>query len=238
MKTRSSVPIEKRPFPSSNVTTHIYIDPKHIKTLPEMKQVQEKLEPDADIELFPSVYHSSFTHSDYQQISKQLIGVLSNPRANWCDGVNLTYVKDTFAEDHIILIVIKHQDTLLGFSAINVYADRMNLEIICTNNLYKGVGTYMNTLINDIAVDIGVESIGLEAVTSAVGFYLKTGYECVDDLCPMEKIIENRISTRKLRTTTKRKPSSPVAATSPSKKRKMTKTIAKRKTKSARTSSM
>lgn len=192
MKTRSVSAREKKTFPTSDVTTHVYINPKNIKALNEMRVVKDKLEINGDIELYPSIHHSTFEPSDYTKICTNLVNVLNDPASNWCEGVNLEYVKDTLMEDHIMLVVVKHKQVLLGFSAINVYSDRMNLEIICTNNNYKGVGTHLNTLIHDLAVDLDVDSIGLEAVTSAVGFYLKVGYECVDDLCPMEKTVESR----------------------------------------------
>jgi hypothetical protein len=210
MKTRSATAKEKRPFPTSDVETHVYIDPKNIKAYREMNEVKRKLEINGELEVYPSIHHPTFSHADYKTTCKELLKVLADPRSNWCDGVSLDYVKDTFeGEEHLMLIVVKHRGVLLGFSAINVYADRMNLEIICTNNNYKGVGTYMNTLINDIAVDIDVESIGLEAVTTAVGFYLKVGYECVDDLCAMEKSIVKRSrdqTMRKVNTKTVGKP--------------------------------
>jgi len=182
--------LEKQPFPTSDVKTYVYIDPKNLKNA-DIMNVKKELERNSEVELYPSAYHA-FSNSEYKKVSNNLVKTLQSPGTEWCDGVNLDYISYTFNESNL-LIIVKHKTTVLGFSAINIYGDRMNLEIICTNNAYKGVGTFMDTLLNDIAVDAGIESIGLEAVTTAVGFYLKTGYNCVDDLCPMEKVIEARI---------------------------------------------
>jgi hypothetical protein len=204
----AAFPIKKE-LPSV-LTHHFYLNPD-IHTLG--KHI-------AYIESNPDL---TFHHDDeYESITKPLMNIIKQPGSKWCDGVEEEYVEYIFNNCNGI-IVLKHAEELLGFCSIIFKKSHIHIDIICTNNEYKGVGTVMINAINDIGYDLDMDKVTLESITTAVGFYLKMGYKCVDDVCPMDKDIETRSQPRK---TMKRKYNSQSNVS-----RKSSKTSTKRATK-------
>lgn len=219
----------KKDFPS-NTTYHLYFNPaistlaKHVKTFVS----------NADI-----TTHASLSEDEYKSVSNDLAALLKQPKSKWCDGVEIDYIEYIFANCNA-LFVAKSDSVFLGFCSIKLKKSAIHVDIICSNNEYKGVGSNLITAINDFGHDLEMNKVSLDSITDAVGFYLKMGYRCKDEVCPMDKEIETRIKplTKKRNLTKTVKRSRPTVSESSksksiavtSKRPRLTKAQAKSKT--------
>jgi hypothetical protein len=78
-----------------------------------------------------------------------------------------------------------------GIMGLNANEDKLHIEIVCTNNtLYKGIGTYLIDVANEIAVIMNKTVLTLDSVKRAVPFYEKMGFKDVKrNTIPMDKIV-------------------------------------------------
>jgi hypothetical protein len=127
-----------------------------------------------------------------------------------CSGLNPSYVERSLEQCDTTL-VLKQSDTILGV-CILYKKDTLYIDIFCTNALYKGVGTYMMTIVKDLAKRMGITNTTLCSVKSATGFYEKMNFaknttvKCDSSLVPM-RFIQNGGKRKTYKRKTKRRSS-------------------------------
>lgn len=100
-----------------------------------------------------------------------------------CKNLNEVYVLDMEPSNLIIALydnsdVIGLVRAVSSFDIVNEsFDDVWYIQLICAyTDHFKGVGTYLLSLTETIAIDNGAKKMTLSAVQSAVGFYLSKGY--------------------------------------------------------------
>lgn len=103
----------------------------------------------------------------------------------FCEGINMDFVKESLVSADAILLVAEKK-AVYGFATLVFKSDEnlLYIDLICTNIEVKGCGTYMLEMLKELSGIVGLASIQLSSVTSAVPFYLKNQFEC-DGLCTL-----------------------------------------------------
>jgi hypothetical protein len=117
----------------------------------------------------------------YKNYCKFILNQINNK--NFCIGLNSDYVSDSLAVSDALLFVYKNNESG-GFATLNFIDSTLKIDVICTNNTMKGMGSFMIKTIKNIAHKLGMTKIALESVSSAVGFYIKQQFDC-NPLCSM-----------------------------------------------------
>ena len=126
---------------------------------------------------------------EFNRIQTQIISTTVTESENLCVGIKKVNITQNVNTSDVIMTVLI--DTVLrGFVTMNLQGDTQTIHIglICANNNYKGIGSYIMNIVESIATHASFSEIKLESVTNAVGFYIKKGYSC-DKLCKMKKTI-------------------------------------------------
>ncbi len=105
-----------------------------------------------------------------------------------CYGVGKKYVMDALKSCDIAMLLTQNSE-VLGISLMNV-VETLDVDVFCTNPVYRGVGTHMMDVVKRIGQQMGKPTITLCSLKSAVGFYEKvqfTKYENKEckELIPM-----------------------------------------------------
>jgi len=119
------------------------------------------------------------------------IEILHEVRRNaLCKDIGLDYAISSFNRCHGFFVI---NDTskpglpVVGFTVVSFNNDSIKVHLICTLQKYKGVGAFLINFLKTITKKyLDLNYIRLDAVTSAVEFYLKYGYECGGHGCQME----------------------------------------------------
>lgn len=93
-----------------------------------------------------------------------------------CKGISNKYMNDSILEADII-IIIKDEDILLGFTTLKVKDTTFYIDLICSNNEYRKVGTVIMNKIKELGRLIGFTHVTLNSVHSAYNFYTKQKYK-------------------------------------------------------------
>jgi len=101
-----------------------------------------------------------------------LKGVLDDSSEEMCTGIYEMHIRGALNDADIIIAFYK-DETILGFLLAELKEDLKTLYIslICTAPRYKGVGTRLIRIIKRIAFVNDINTIALDAVTSAKNFY-------------------------------------------------------------------
>jgi len=103
-----------------------------------------------------------------------------------CGDINMGYIHGKVSKSHAyIKISAKGSNKLCGFALLNINFTLKFIEIfaICADKTYKGVGTYIIDCLLKLANQLNFNVIKLSAITNAVPFYLKNGFNCAEHGC-------------------------------------------------------
>jgi hypothetical protein len=93
-----------------------------------------------------------------------------------CKGIGKGYMNDSI-RDADIIILIKDDNILLGFTTIKVKNTTLYIDLICSNNEYRKVGSVIMNKIKELGRYIGFTHVTLNSVHSAYNFYTKHKYK-------------------------------------------------------------
>jgi ribosomal protein S18 acetylase RimI-like enzyme len=100
-----------------------------------------------------------------------LKGVLDDSSEETCTDIDEMHIRSALNDADIIIAFYK-DETILGFLLGQLKdPETLYISLICTNPMYKGVGTRLIRIIKRIASANGLKTIALDAVTSAKNFY-------------------------------------------------------------------
>lgn len=132
-----------------------------------------------------------------------IISKVRAPNSKFCSGLASPYVRRSLHSSMMTLCIKSTTDsTMYGFLTMGVARgkrskkdnDKINIidiDIVCANSDYSGVGTYMVQVVKKMAPILDCSRITLQSVTEALPFYLKNKFECDDDYCPMMYDLDN-----------------------------------------------
>ena len=131
-----------------------------------------------------------------------------------CEGIDRHYIDDKMEHSDCIVIFNDNSDILYGFIILSFSSEYVKIELICSNKTIKvkGIGSNMIQFVEEIAETLDLEFVHLDSVTNSVGFYMKKGYTCDHEICPMVKKMKkkggnkSKKQTKKTRKTKKTKP--------------------------------
>lgn len=110
-------------------------------------------------------------------------------RRTLCKDIGLDYAVNSFNKCHGFFVIndtSKPDLPVVGFTTVVFSHSYMKIQLICTLQKYKGVGAYFMNFLKTVAEGyLELNYILLEAVTSAVEFYLKYGYQCRGNGCEL-----------------------------------------------------
>ncbi len=107
-----------------------------------------------------------------------------------CDGLDEEHLKYSLMTCQMVLFFYSGKE-IHGIMGLNANEDKLHIEIVCTNNtLYKGIGTFLIDVANEIAVIMNKTVLTLDSVKNAVPFYQKMGFKDIKrNTIPMDKIV-------------------------------------------------
>ena len=126
---------------------------------------------------------------------------------DFCNELDSNYISYYFRKSHFLLEVLDKENTMIGYSLINLNEEEKDLKanLICASKKYKNIGTLIIDMINDIGYTIKYKKIVLSATTEALPFYLKKEFYCEKEECPMYRYIKKNSGgmrkTRKIKST-------------------------------------
>lgn len=169
----------------TKVTNHIYFNPTSIKEeFGDVSNIKTLLETRDHLSIHPTDAEMPKGRAIYYSISKNIYDVIRNS-GRFCEGINMDFVKESLVSADAILLVAEKK-AIYGFATLVFKSDEnlLYIDLICTNIEVKGCGTYMLEMLKELSGIVGLASIQLSSVTSAVPFYLKNQFEC-DGLCTL-----------------------------------------------------
>ena len=176
---------EKTIINPAKVTNYIYFNPTSIQEeFGDVSNIKTLLETRDNLSIHPTDSERSKGRAIYRNISKNVYDVIKNS-GRFCEGINLEFVKTSLLQADAILLVAEGK-SIAGFATLifNSKDNLLYIDLICTNIEVKGCGTYMLEMLKELSGIVGLASIQLSSVTSAVPFYLKNNFTC-DDLCTL-----------------------------------------------------
>ncbi len=93
-----------------------------------------------------------------------------------CTGIDDYYKSDSVYDADFIICLLTAENTLLGFSALNLHESTLHIELFCTHYRYKGLGSLLMNKIKELHNALGRNVLNLNSVQSAREFYRKQGF--------------------------------------------------------------
>jgi hypothetical protein len=112
----------------------------------------------------------------------------------FCNNIHIDDIDSMFDKAEILLEMRLDNNTLVGYSLIDLEKKDSNIYIhlLCANSKYKKVGTAIINIIKEIGKQLDYNELQLHSVTDAVDFYVKLKFKCYKDVCLLEKIRKNK----------------------------------------------
>jgi GNAT superfamily N-acetyltransferase len=93
-----------------------------------------------------------------------------------CTAIDDYYKSDSVYDADFIICLLTAENTLLGFSALNLHESTLHIELFCTHYRYKGLGSLLMNKIKELHDALGRNVLNLNSVQSAREFYRKQGF--------------------------------------------------------------
>ena len=117
------------------------------------------------------------------------------PEYTFCKNIHTDDIDKMFNKAHILLEMRLDDNTLVGFSLLNLETkdNHIYIHLLCANSNYKKVGTEFINMIKKITSQLGYNEIQLHTVTDAIEFYMKLNFMCYKDSCMLERLKSGKI---------------------------------------------
>ncbi len=141
---------------------------------------------------FP-IFYEIFSPEQGAFNRKMLFRVTQARLLDMCNGLNEKRLEHELLTCGIVVFFYTF-NKIQGIMGLNVVDDKLHIELICTNNkIYKGIGTYLIDVANEIALKLNKPVLTLNALEQAVPFYLKMGFrDMARNTIPMDKLVEEK----------------------------------------------
>ena len=132
----------------------------------------------------------------------------STQSANFCNGITAEYVTHSFRTSDMILYVKnqQHPYDITGFATLSIRGDDLYVDLICTNQMYAGMGRYFfDRLFPKLQNVLGLRKITLCSTPDAYAFYKHMGLEEEEDRGYCDRRLR-KMRTRRATKATKARP--------------------------------
>jgi hypothetical protein len=147
----------------------------------------------------------------FKEFGKMVIGNVQANRNKFCGNINDRFMADSLNACNALVMLDNGVNDVIGFATLFFLLDdnEVYIDVICTNQKYKGGGHKMISKIKEICDLLGMKSIELSSLTEAVGFYIgKEDFEC-NELCYLTYNLHKKKSAKKKRESRKSPSKSP-----------------------------
>ena len=157
----------------------------------KLHSIQTKIEKTVDMDVFPKEILGE-SEAQYNAVVNALL--ILTKHHNFCKGILDEYIETALTESDAILVLEdykKNKKRIVGMCAISFKKDHLYVDLICSNQKVKGVGSLLLELVEVLSNTLSLEHMKLSSVTDAVPFYLKKKFEC-DKLCHMTRKVTKK----------------------------------------------
>jgi hypothetical protein len=171
-----------------------------------------------------STFHTETRTNMFKEFGKMIVENVQANRNKFCSIIDNKFMEDSLKTCNALVMLDNGVNDVIGFATLFFLLDdnEVYIDVICTNQKYKGGGHKMISKIKELSELMGFKSIELSSLTEAVGFYIgKEDFECSNELCYLTYNVKKKSAKRK------RSPKSP--SKSPNKSKRKTKKMGTRK---------
>ena len=150
----------------------------------------------------------SMNGSEVVELKKEhVLQNMNDNKDDFCNGLNPEYIDNSLTNCNAIISLENNANDIICFATLFFkLPNTINIDVICSNNLYKGGGNAIIDKIVEICKIIHIKFITLSSLTEALGFYTKKQFEC-DELCDLKlKITGGKWSKKYKKTINCKKP--------------------------------
>jgi hypothetical protein len=147
----------------------------------------------------------------FKEFCKMIVGNVQANRSQFCGNINDRFMEDSLRVCNALVMLDNGVNDVIGFATLFFLLDdnEVYIDVICTNQKYKGGGHKMISKIKELSEMMGFKSIELSSLTEAVGFYIgKEDFEC-NELCYLTYNLHKKKSAKRKRESRKSPSKSP-----------------------------
>jgi hypothetical protein len=181
-----------------------------------MSSLKRKKNSRTFIEKEDTVIELTYNHDKFDKIDKKIIDLVEktpslivNPKSKdayeglliflqtvskdgYCSSFYEQYIDYYYISSDAIITLQTLDNDLIGYCMFSFDKDDINAHMICGNKNYKNIGTIILEMLKDIVKTLDFRRVILTSTTEALPFYLKRGFECINEQCPMEFILKKK----------------------------------------------
>jgi hypothetical protein len=120
------------------------------------------------------------SYTNFQEYKEKIEELVDENYGNiFCKNLELSYVQRCINNSNYLIIISNKEDYLdiLGFAGISLHENKIEIEIICTNQFYKEIGTNLIHTIRLINKIFKLDKISVYSTDNSLNFYKKQGFE-------------------------------------------------------------
>jgi hypothetical protein len=147
-----------------------------------------------------STFHTETRINMFKEFGKMIVENVQANRSQFCSIIDNKFIMDSLKTCNALVMLDNGVNDVIGFATLFFLLDdnEVYIDVICTNQKYKGGGHKMISKIKEICEILDIKSIELSSLTEAVGFYIgKEDFECNNELCYLTYNVKKKSAKRK-----------------------------------------
>ena len=146
------------------------------------------------VEKTPSLIVNPKSKETYEGL---LIFLQTVSKDGYCSSFYEQYINYYYSSSDAIITLQTLDNDLIGYCMFSFDKEDINAHMICGNKNYKNIGTIILEVLKDLVKRLDFQRVILTSTTEALPFYLKKGFECINEECPMEFVVKKNKKNNK-----------------------------------------